>query len=107
MLFNLFGYAATICMVFGYLPQAIRTIRTRQTDDIALLAEAFDVCFQNDFHCGSTFCCLFHFEVLIDGSLQLLDGLLHMGLRHLGRCHREVAAASETFHDPLDVHVAQ
>lgn len=36
MLFNLFGYAATICMVFGYLPQAIRTIRTRQTDDIAL-----------------------------------------------------------------------
>lgn len=36
MLFNLFGYAATICMVFGYLPQAIRTIRTRKTDDIAL-----------------------------------------------------------------------
>ena len=30
-----------------------------------------------------------------------------MGFRHLGRRHREVAAASETFHDPLDVHIAQ
>ena len=29
------GYAASICMVFGYLPQAIATIRTRQTDGIA------------------------------------------------------------------------
>lgn len=33
---NLFGYAAAICMVLGYLPQAIYTIRTRDTDGIAL-----------------------------------------------------------------------
>ena len=30
------GYAAAICMVCGYLPQAIYTIRTRETDSIAL-----------------------------------------------------------------------
>lgn len=30
------GYAAAICMVLGYLPQAIYTIRTRNTDGIAL-----------------------------------------------------------------------
>lgn len=30
------GYAASICMVFGYLPQLIHTVRTRKTDDIAL-----------------------------------------------------------------------
>lgn len=30
------GYAAALCMVFGYLPQAIATIRTRDTDGIAL-----------------------------------------------------------------------
>ncbi len=30
------GYAASICMIFGYLPQAIVTIRTRDTDGIAL-----------------------------------------------------------------------
>ena len=30
------GYAAAICMVLGYLPQAIYTIRTRDTDGIAL-----------------------------------------------------------------------
>lgn len=30
------GYAACICMIFGYLPQAIHTIRTRETDAIAL-----------------------------------------------------------------------
>lgn len=35
-LFNIFGYAAAICMIFGYLPQAIYTIRTRDTDAIAL-----------------------------------------------------------------------
>lgn len=33
---NIFGYAAAICMVFGYLPQAIYTIRTRDTDGIAV-----------------------------------------------------------------------
>ena len=27
---------ATVCMVFGYLPQAIATIRTRNTDGIAM-----------------------------------------------------------------------
>lgn len=30
------GYSASICMVLGYLPQTIKTIRTRSTDDIAL-----------------------------------------------------------------------
>lgn len=30
------GYIASICMVLGYLPQAITTIRTRDTDGIAL-----------------------------------------------------------------------
>ncbi|MDO4511444.1 MAG: PQ-loop domain-containing transporter [Bacteroidales bacterium] len=30
------GYAASISMVLGYLPQTIRTLRTRKTDDIAL-----------------------------------------------------------------------
>ena len=33
---NIVGYAAAVCMVFGYLPQAIHTIRTRDTDAIAL-----------------------------------------------------------------------
>lgn len=30
------GYAAAVCMVLGYLPQAISTMRTRDTDGIAL-----------------------------------------------------------------------
>ncbi len=30
------GYLASLCMICGYLPQAIATIRTRQTDGIAL-----------------------------------------------------------------------
>jgi MtN3 and saliva related transmembrane protein len=30
------GYLASICMVGGYLPQAITTIRTRDTDGIAM-----------------------------------------------------------------------
>lgn len=33
--FEIFGYAATLCMIFGYLPQAIRTIRTRDTSGIS------------------------------------------------------------------------
>lgn len=36
LLFNIIGYGATFCMVFGYLPQAIHTIRTRETDSIAM-----------------------------------------------------------------------
>lgn len=36
ILTNIFGYAAAVCMVLGYLPQAIHTIRTRNTDGIAL-----------------------------------------------------------------------
>ena len=36
LLVNIVGYTAAICMVFGYLPQAWHTIRTRQTDGIAL-----------------------------------------------------------------------
>ena len=30
------GYAAALCMILGYLPQAITTIRTRDTDGIAV-----------------------------------------------------------------------
>lgn len=30
------GYSASVCMVLGYLPQTVRTIRTRSTDDIAV-----------------------------------------------------------------------
>ena len=35
-IYNICGYVASISMILGYLPQAIRTIRTRKTDDIAL-----------------------------------------------------------------------
>ena len=35
-LFEIFGTLAAICMVFGYLPQAVATIRTRNTDGIAM-----------------------------------------------------------------------
>ena len=34
--YDICGMIASICMILGYLPQAIRTIRTRKTDDIAL-----------------------------------------------------------------------
>lgn len=33
---TIFGSLAAICMIFGYLPQAIATIRTRDTDGIAI-----------------------------------------------------------------------
>lgn len=33
---SIIGWAASICLVLGYLPQTVRTIRTRSTDDIAL-----------------------------------------------------------------------
>lgn len=36
VLVNIIGYAASIAMILGYLPQAIVTIRTRDTDGIAL-----------------------------------------------------------------------
>lgn len=36
LIVNIAGYAAAICMIFGYLPQAIATIRTRDTDGIAM-----------------------------------------------------------------------
>ena len=36
VIINIVGYAAAICMVCGYLPQAIYTIRTRDTDGIAV-----------------------------------------------------------------------
>ena len=35
-LFEIFGWVASITMLLGYLPQAITTIRTRNTDGIAL-----------------------------------------------------------------------
>lgn len=34
---TIFGTAAAICMIFGYLPQAITTMRTRDTNGIAML----------------------------------------------------------------------
>lgn len=36
LIVNIVGYTASICMVMGYLPQAIATIRTRNTDGIAM-----------------------------------------------------------------------
>ena len=33
---TIIGYAATVSLLLGYLPQTIRTIRTRSTDDIAM-----------------------------------------------------------------------
>ncbi|MDE6135091.1 MAG: hypothetical protein K2F79_05910 [Muribaculaceae bacterium] len=36
LLLNIIGYTASICMILGYLPQAIVTIRTRDTDGIAM-----------------------------------------------------------------------
>lgn len=36
VLIHIIGYAAAICMILGYLPQAIYTIRTRDTDGIAM-----------------------------------------------------------------------
>jgi MtN3 and saliva related transmembrane protein len=35
-LFEVLGWVASITMILGYLPQAIETIRTRNTDGIAL-----------------------------------------------------------------------
>lgn len=35
-LINIIGYTASVCMLLGYLPQAITTMRTRDTDGIAL-----------------------------------------------------------------------
>ena len=34
--FEICGWLASITMILGYLPQAIHTIRTRETDGIAL-----------------------------------------------------------------------
>ena len=34
--YEICGWVASICLILGYLPQAIETIRTRQTDGIAL-----------------------------------------------------------------------
>lgn len=36
ILINVVGYAATVCMLCGYMPQAIHTMRTRETDGIAM-----------------------------------------------------------------------
>lgn len=36
IIINIVGYLASICMIFGYMPQAIATIRTRKTDGIAM-----------------------------------------------------------------------
>lgn len=36
MFYEICGWVASISMIMGYLPQAIQTIRTRNTDGIAL-----------------------------------------------------------------------
>ena len=36
MLFNICGWVASIGLILGYLPQAIHTIRTRNTEGISL-----------------------------------------------------------------------
>ena len=36
IIYGICGYVASIGMILGYLPQAVRTVRTRKTDDIAL-----------------------------------------------------------------------
>lgn len=36
LFFEICGWVASISMILGYLPQAIQTIRTRNTDGIAL-----------------------------------------------------------------------
>lgn len=36
MITEIVGYAACVCMIFGYLPQAVYTIRTNDTDGIAM-----------------------------------------------------------------------
>ena len=36
LIFSICGMVASVCMILGYLPQAITTIRTRNTDGIAL-----------------------------------------------------------------------
>lgn len=36
LLYVICGYVASIGMILGYLPQAVKTIRTRNTDGIAL-----------------------------------------------------------------------
>lgn len=33
---EIIGYIACVTMVLGYMPQAIKTIKTRSTDDIAM-----------------------------------------------------------------------
>ena len=34
---DIIGYLASICMILGYMPQAIMTIRTRDTDGISIM----------------------------------------------------------------------
>lgn len=34
---DIFGYLASICMILGYMPQAIMTMRTRDTDGISMM----------------------------------------------------------------------
>ena len=36
MIYEICGVVASVCMILGYLPQAVETIRTRNTDGIAL-----------------------------------------------------------------------
>lgn len=41
LFYNVCGYVASAGLILGFLPQAIRTMRTRSTDDISLPAFLF------------------------------------------------------------------
>ena len=47
--YEICGWVASICLILGYLPQAIETIRTRKTDGIAsptfLMMAVGGICF--------------------------------------------------------------
>ena len=62
LLFQICGWIATLGLIFGYLPQAIQTIRTRNTDGISLTG----------FISMSIGCAAFVVQGLISGNYYLL-----------------------------------
>lgn len=61
-LFNICGIIASIGLILGYLPQAIQTIRTRNTDGISLPG----------FIMMAVGCCAFVIQGIISGNMYLL-----------------------------------
>ena len=74
MLFTVCGVVASVGMVLGYLPQAIETIRTRNTDGIALptflmmAIGGFAFMLQGLIHKPDIIWSLFLTNLIIDGS---------------------------------------